>query len=542
MILKELIREIYLYHRFTVYYLIIFLVSISLQSLVSRKLCGKLFRGTFLAARIISLIVGSMLMLSFSTEDSEFVHFVDGTHILFPILKEIGILVLAEFFVYSLCFFCGLKSTFIKTKGLIHRNRFSLLIAFILVFQVFQSGVGLFENKVSDWSGAWYGMDYSLGFGSRLLVGTILKLLFPEFLTDENATIFIFVAMLLIAILLAVMLAKLIESVHEKDGIIFIILLYLLTYGNLNYVGQIAVRFEMIGLLFLLCAIIAFFSVRNLPIRFALVTTFSCLMLLAHQGNFFLDYPVIIIITFMSAYNENKLRFDKIQGLFAVGSLMLVFGLFVYLQFFGTKAIALDQAALEAYIQSRTDIQYSPEALTYEYYSTLSNTYDSINKYFLSNTSDAELPVIQLVLQGVLLTPILWIWFDFWKNGWCYYSKKLKNRGGNSIKRLFLNPILYVVLCFMMVIPEFVLNVDWGRWVRVVFIAQFAAIFAMIYLRKEWALEFLKITETKLKEHKILSCFLLVYLGIIGGFTSRAKYRDADNMIMYFKQYILDIK
>ena len=541
--LKELIREIYLYHRFTIYYLIIFLVSIFFKCFAARKFKEGCSKTTFLVALIISLTTGSMLMLSFSGTDNEFVDFVDGTHILLPIFKEAGIVVLSELFIFAFCYFCGLKNTLVGTKSFFYCNRLSLSVALLLLFQVFQSGVGLFDNKVSDWSGAWYGMDYSLGFGSRLLVGSILKVLFPEFLTAENATIFIFIAMLIIAILLAFLFAKLIGSVKDKkDGIIFIIFLYLLTYGNLTYVGQIAVRFEMIGFLFLLCAIISMFAVRNLLLRTILITVFSCLMLLAHQGNFFLDYPVVIIITFMSAYNENEMRFDKDKTIYAIGSLVIVCALFVYLQFFGTKAITLDQATLEAYIQSRTDIQYSPEALMYEYYSTIGNTYDSINKHFLSNTLGAELPVIQLVLLGILLTPILLIWFDFWKTGWCFYAQALKNSGINRIMGFFQNPILYVILCFMMIIPEFVLNVDWARWVRVIFIVQFASIFVMIYLKKRWALQFLKKVEMKLDEHKIASGFLLVYLGLIGGFASRGAYEDPDKLIAYFTQYILGAK
>ena len=86
-----------------------------------------------------------------------------------------------------------------KVKQIIYTFRREILIFLLLFFTLLCQ----LPDEIHAWNSAWYAMDYSLGFDSRLFIGSFLRLFYPNFLPAGAAYTFVLLSFFLLLILLA---------------------------------------------------------------------------------------------------------------------------------------------------------------------------------------------------------------------------------------------------------------------------------------------------------------------------------------------------
>lgn len=89
-----------------------------------------------------------------------------------------------------------------KTKNFLYTYRRELLI-FILLFLTLLTQL---PDELHGWNSAWYAMDYSLGIDSRLFIGSLLHIFYPDFLPAEAAYTFVFLSLILLLLMLSYVL------------------------------------------------------------------------------------------------------------------------------------------------------------------------------------------------------------------------------------------------------------------------------------------------------------------------------------------------
>jgi hypothetical protein len=464
---------------------------------------GRVFsKGSRTAAFFLSFLASGCIMLTFSAQTPDAAYSAgSGGEIAGWMLREFMTVIGASAIIYLVCALVGKAVTGRKNIA------FGLGLFGISLFQMMSAGAGLEQTGIGSWEGAWYGMDYSLGFGSRMLVGTILKILYPGFLSVSEALQFLRIVLVLTAALAAAAMTTALITAPEKyrTATLVLICVFMFCPGNFASIARDASRFDTFGVLFMLAAILLFLLIRNDPVRYILATVCAILMILAHQGNFFLYYPPVLAMMFMDM-TEDAIRLRRFRTVLAVCSVLFVSGIFLYMQLKGTKVMTMDQAQLEAYVQGRTDIPMNSDPVRYEYYSTIGSTYEAINKPFIYNSEGMELPSVRLMLTIAVVSPMLVIWYIFWKGAYECGVQMSGQKG--KIKSMMCNPVFYVIMTFCMILPQFILNLDWGRWCRAICIGQTATSLAAVGMGKTWAVAGLEkirnFIEIAISTHKVV--------------------------------------
>ena len=74
------------------------------------------------------------------------------------------------------------------------------------------------------------------------------------------------------------------------------------------------------------------------------------------------------------------------------------------------------------------------------------------------------------------------------------------------------NIYVYFLMVNFLILPQFILNVDWGRWFFMLFNLLFFGVFYLVYQRNFGMLYGLKILNGWLKKYWIIAFVILVYL------------------------------
>lgn len=98
-----------------------------------------------------------------------------------------------------------------KAKQFLYTFRREALI-FPIVFTLLRQ----LPEELHGWNSAWYAMDYSLGFDSRLFIGSVLRLFYPDFLPAKAAYRFVFLSLILLLFLLSWVLGYALRQLEGK--------------------------------------------------------------------------------------------------------------------------------------------------------------------------------------------------------------------------------------------------------------------------------------------------------------------------------------
>lgn len=350
-------------------------------------------------------------------------------------------------------------------------------------------------EELTHWTITPYALSYRLGFISRGLMGSIVRLMIPN-LTIKHIYIIILVNTLLLCALTVFFMHKVLIKAYDesKSGIIYLLCIFLVNPGSiafLFYWGNFG-RFDMY---LLVCLIIS--ALLIIYDKCVWIIPFLCLgAVMVHQAFVFQYFPAVLILLFYSAF-VLKRKYGKSILVF---TLLITCAMFLYMQFFSNINYTYEETM--DILNATTDL---PEhyfgadmMVKIEYYSSVFETFTVfVQEPFARN-------VVKSLTMIVFLIPMIKIVAGVWKT----FIKSHKN----FLCKLFPWFVLIAE------VPMFVLTCDYGRDYSAIILCNFILIFALYVMGDEGMKLAVRELSEKLKQNSIYYVFVLVLCASITKF------------------------
>lgn len=385
----------------------------------------------------------------------------------------------------------------IKIKKYLHIFRREIAIFALLFFTLLCT----LPDNLHGWNSAWYAMDYSLGFDSRLFIGSILHLFYPDFLPAEAVYTFVLLSIILLLLVLSYILGYALRQTDnspEGTGLIALIIFYLLCPASPSYLwnSENLGRFDLYLFLLILIAAILYLKAASVTIRLIGFTLTGLIALSIHQVFIFIFFPLLFTLGLATGTEEKAKKKHltmTIIGWIIMGSGFLYFQLFSHI-----NTASLEE--LTALLSSRTNLEINEVALNYEYFATITQ---SIQELVLNQLGERiRYGLVTLLLLAPLAVIYCYLWFQIIRTA----EKK------NRLKYLL---FLSSHLCF---IPAFILTIDWGRWFGAFLTVQALQIIILAAKKDAVVLSALSRLSTVLRKHPYLFIIIGIWLGSLHKF------------------------
>lgn len=384
-----------------------------------------------------------------------------------------------------------------KIKHKIYTFRREILIFFLLFFSL----LCRLPEELHGWNSAWYAMDYSLGFDSRLFIGSVLRLFYPDFLPAEAAYTFVLLSLILLLFMLSCILGYALrqaEGSAAEKGLLVLIAFYLLCPGSPSYLwtSENMGRFDMYLLIMALAAVICCILIKSVWLQLVLITLAGLIALSIHQAFMFLFFPLLFTL-YMAAITGKHAKTSHILfafiGIAGMGAAFLYFQLFSHIQFSSC-------GELVSLLSARTDLPINEVALNYEYFTATAQ-------------SSSELVFNQLgerirygFVTVLLLSPLAVLYGFLWKRI-CHGAEK-------KAKPVYIL-LLLSHLCF---VPAFLMAIDWGRWFGAFLTMQALQIVILAAKKDAAVLSALSSLESAFRKHPLLFLAGAAWVGTLQKF------------------------
>lgn len=381
--------------------------------------------------------------------------------------------------------------------------------------------------EINGWGAVWYATDYSMGIGARFFIGTLLSLLNVGYIETSNAYLFCVVSVVLVIILFSIVLNELIKKTEEKyrNVILFVLGIFIASPGSIAGIWQPGAfgRLETYGLMISLFAIIIFEKHKNIYLKYIFVTVLSCVSMAIYQGDIFLYYPIILMLfVYDSICSGEHLKTKRILGfvnVFFTGMTFIYFQFFSYTNFNSSSEMA-------NVISLKTDLPISQMTLEFGCFQSVIVAFQSINRHFLLGS---EFPREKTFFTLCLMMPVVVLVLAIYLK--CDEYRKERNIGILKV------PYMYYIILPVAVLPQYLLNVDWGRWMRATVIVFFAGILYLTYKRDEGILRAMEKLNKFISEHKFLCLLCIIFMASLDKFTERPFIDEVDTITGYFLPY-----
>ncbi len=391
----------------------------------------------------------------------------------------------------------GIQSDFFR------KNYYGFVILGFLLLKM----VGELPKEVDPWVACWYAADYSMGVGSRFLIGSILKIFYRDFLDERVVYHLCIGTCVAIAVIVAFLLNQLIKKTEDKlrIAIIFLVAFYLATPGSVSAVWFSLGKLEVFGVLLCLVCVCVFEGIDNLYIKYAIITVLTCLCMAIYQGIIFMYYPIVLA---MIAYDvlDSMGRFSVRKFWFACFNVVMTCASFLFFQFFSSTKFSEASEMTEA-LRTRTNLTVSQTPIEFELFSSISDAFRLINLDFLHG---AALPRERLVLTFGVILPVAVMLVALYKATVRFYSSS----GVKACSKSF----FYYPMLLLAILPQYILNVDWGRWLLATTTVAFFELFYLIYKKDAGVLTAVNRLALFIDKHKLLAVLAIVYVAGIEKF------------------------
>lgn len=394
------------------------------------------------------------------------------------------------------------------------------LIGGFLLFELWSKNAG----EICSWMGPWYVLDYGVGFGSRLFIGSLMKLLFYDgFLEKFVAYHFVMASLSILVLQIAWLAAKCIGAAKKeyRAGVGFLVLLYLASPGSVGYLWNEANmgRLETYLLMLALLAVAVNLAVKNRFIRYFLLAVISIVMFAVHQGNLFTYFPVIYLLCVCNVFREDHISGKDLAGSLVVGvssaATFLYFHFFSYIRFDTLEEMA-------AYVGARTNLKENVSGLQMEYFSGVHGMF--ANCFALDNYSIGG--VLQLIVIWPLVALAVFIAVKI-----CRYYKK-------EGVRLFFQPYLYLLLFCVIYIPVFMFECDWGRWFAAIITTTAIGILYLFYTGNKGMVYAVRELGAWVSKRSFAAAVVLLYLAACEKFGSALFLTAVDRLYRWLFPFL----
>lgn len=380
---------------------------------------------------------------------------------------------------------------------------------------------------VDAWSAPWNVLDYSMGNGSRLLIGSIYRLFYGEFLDEVTAYKYNCVGIVLGIAALALVLGRMIRSVidyapEKRNVVIGLVILYIAAPFSMSYlwnesnIGRLDTYLFLVAMLSVLTEL----YIQNIYVKMLLVTVLGVVGLAVHQGYAFVYYPLIVALMCEDVFGEYKVNIKNL--IMAVISGLIEIAAFFYFQFGGGLYYDHPQHVVKA-LEQRTNLPLPADSIELEYFRDLSYVQNTLLRSFFAE----EKPFLQLAVILLLLAPVIIIYVLMWRDVFSYHKREKK--------KLLTGPYLYVLLTNLCFVPIFAMQTDWGRWIAPLFAGQIFVF--LFYIAKKDAAMYYAFSQMGERMKKAPLAFLatIMWIGMLDSFGARSFQRQAWAILYFFE-------
>lgn len=385
------------------------------------------------------------------------------------------------------------------------------------------------STEMQAWSAAFSAMNYSMGRGSRLLIGSIYKLFYGDYLDATVAYTYSAVGIMLTILVLSITLGRLIRlslacRPEYKNVIFGAVAAYVAAPFSISYnwnaqnFGRFDIYMMLIGLLTLLAGLV----IRNVYVKFLVITILGVIGLAIHQGFAFLYYPMTLIVLCHDSFEGNRFHAKHFIAAFISGIIEVVVA--IYFQFFSSINYDSPAAIMQAIVE-HSNIAVVEHALEIEYFGGMEEQLTYLTPEFFQN----DAPWSHSLVIVLLLAPILLLYLLVWRD-------VFHHQRSNHVK-LLQSPYFYVALTHLCFVPMFLIHTDWGRNFAPLF-AMPTFIFLYFFAKKDesmiYAFEKMK---QRIKNHPWYFVITLIWLATFDGFGARYPFQNQAEMLYNFLDY-----
>ena len=372
------------------------------------------------------------------------------------------------------------------------------LAVFVTIILTMTSYVSL---SIPHWNFLTFVIDYHTGFGGRKLIGTLTSTILGGYVQRKVVLLIILLFYVLLIGGLSLLIGAFIRKLksYGNEHYIFSIYtaaLYLFCPASLLFLVSSSNMGRMDG--FIIASVFTFvpFYIKG---RYSYIAAFllSAISMLIHPifaCTYFPFYMALMI------YDSFKSGVDKSKLFASLGICFVLFIFFCYIQLAPKETMSATDAF--NYLSSRTDYPLNKSSLYYEYYAPFDK---HLQDWAIPNYPHS---LAGLVLTILFLSPIFIYFILFWRN--C-----IKNAGSSLEK----NTYRLMNAAFLVMIPAFIVTVDYARWMAGYIICQFMLIGILLYKGDKCALNSsMKISQT-IKDYPVLAMLILLYISSFPKFT-----------------------
>lgn len=354
-----------------------------------------------------------------------------------------------------------------KAVGFLKKNAY-----FFLLFAAMTVNCLLHYNwgfGLNDYRCSFYLGDFSIGFCSRLFIGTLLKP-FKDTFTREWLVGFSWAVLLFAILLTALLLNRFIKKAPDesrREYIVFSLLAVILPYSFTWF----SVWLGMLDIFWYIFTVIAIVCTRFKYLRWlAPLLAIACLA--THYSAIFVFVPLLaIVLLYQAVKAEKKLAPSAVFAITVVLSLAAT----VYFVFFSDKTLTMTEDEMNTYLRQKMDIDVSylgfylfgennhnlQGNLGFVVSTILSESQKSFDLY-----STTHFLVSLIPLFAVIITIL---------------AKAVKHSNSAAERYVF----GFGILLTAMLIPLRILSTDTERWAAMVIISQLTLIVCFLHDRNE---------------------------------------------------------
>lgn len=324
------------------------------------------------------------------------------------------------------------------------------------------------RGMVRSYNTTMLALSHEYGFTSRSLLGTLYHLLdavLPLDLIDYRAVVATaYVATILFVLFVEYFLYRCLrccegEMVKYGEYLALILSLCLVSTFSFPY------NFFRVDIFMILVSLLGVLCLVKERAQW-LVVPLSALGVMFHQGYVFMYFNLILVLLFyraLSWWKEDRRKARRYSLLFAL-SFLVGSALFLWFEFFSRS----NGAAFFDTIKSEA------EKLSYDgiYHSTL--LYHEVLGIDLASTEEefSRVNAVQILMCGIVCLPMLVF-------GVRFFAGLIKKAKGASEKWKY----LAVVLGAATILPDFLLKIDYGRWMAAVVVYYVGIVLALLAMK-----------------------------------------------------------
>ena len=324
------------------------------------------------------------------------------------------------------------------------------------------------RGMVRSYNTTMLALSYEYGFTSRSLLGTLYHLLdavLPLDLIDYRAVVATaYVATILFVLFVEYFLYRCLrccegEMVKYGEYLALILSLCLVSTFSFPY------NFFRVDIFMILVSLLGVLCLVKERAQW-LVVPLSALGVMFHQGYVFMYFNLILVLLFyraLSWWKEDRRKARRYSLLFVL-SFLVGSALFLWFEFFSRS----NGAAFFDTIKSEA------EKLSYDgiYHSTL--LYHEVLGIDLASTEEefSRVNAVQILMCGIVCLPMLVF-------GVRFFAGLIKKAKGASEKWKY----LAVVLGAATILPDFLLKIDYGRWMAAVVVYYVGIVLALLAMK-----------------------------------------------------------